>query len=325
MSRELPDMQKETKGFPKIAIEKVGVRGNKLPLKIQERNGENVQTVTATISSYCSLDANTKGINMSRIARTLHRVVDEESMGDGFRDLTRFTEELNKAHGVDDIYVKTEFDYLIKGYSPMTKIPSYEPVQVVLETKMLKGIVKHYLTVKTVEMSLCPCSKEMSLLENNISEAEAYRLNNLRIGDENEKSLYDKIIRSGFGAHNQKSMIDITVELTDSNDTMWIEDLVEIAQGGASSPTFAILKRPDEKYVTERSYMGGYFDDEGCFVETGGGPAFVEDISRRIAEQLNESLDKSINDYVIVVNNQESIHSDGIVATSVLSAGRNLK
>lgn len=319
-SEKLPDMQQSKDGFPKIAIEKVGVRGNILPLNIKTRDG-NILNVVANISSYCSLDKDTKGINMSRIARTLHKVVDEEASKDGFSDLIRFTEELNRAHGVDDIFVKTRFEYLYATTSPMTDIKSYEPVDVTLETIMKDGEVKNFLTVETVEMSLCPCSKEMSLLVNNITDDERQSLEVIK---NNDIKLYEKITKAGFGAHNQKSMIKTTVELNLDN-ILWIEDIVEIAQRAASSPTFSILKRPDEKWVTEVSYMGGYYDDSREFNETGGGPAFVEDISRGVADQLDLLVDKRIHDYVVVVNNQESIHSGGIVATSILTAGRELQ
>ena len=92
-----------------------------------------------------------------------------------------------------------------------------------------------------------------------------------------------------------------------------------------SCPTKTVLKRPDEKYETEVSYMGGFFDttyNPPKFVHVeGSGPKFVEDIARDVADQLQEQLDVSISDYVIVVNNDESIHSGDILATAVLQQG----
>jgi GTP cyclohydrolase FolE2 len=70
--------------------------------------------------------------------------------------------------------------------------------------------------------------------------------------------------------------------------------------------------------------MGGYYDENYNFIETNGGPMFVEDITRNIATELNNYLDKTIFDYTIIVNNQESIHSDNIMATAVKTAGRRL-
>ena len=101
-SDKLPDMQKSTTGFYKKGIEKVGVRNIISYLPIQMKDGS-VQKVLATISSYCSLDANTKGINMSRISRTINKVLSEESSNNGFRDLERFVTELVEAHGSPDV------------------------------------------------------------------------------------------------------------------------------------------------------------------------------------------------------------------------------
>ena len=161
----------------------------------------------------------------------------------------------------------------------------------------------------------------MSLLIHNLTPEEMEQINKL------PPNILNKILKAGFGAHNQKSIIEIKVELLDNskNNKMWIEDLVEIERNNSSSPTYTVLKRPDEKYVTEVAYLGGYFDEKGEFIKTNGGPAFVEDISRKIAQDLNTLLDVKIKDYVIIVNNQESIHSGDITATSILTAGRELK
>ena len=141
----------------------------------------------------------------------------------------------------------------------------------------------------------------MSLLKNNVSSHEweniLYSIRNCHDGDK----LKMKLERAGFGAHNQKSKIKVTVETNSS--VVWIEDIVDIIKRGASSPTWTTLKRVDEKFVTEVSYMGGYYDDEGEFNEVEGtGAKFVEDISRDVAHQLNKILDNKIEDYIIVVS-----------------------
>ena len=161
------------------------------------------------------------------------------------------------------------------------------------------------------------------MLKNNLTLEEQDWLKNADI----PLSLRDKLSLSGFGAHNQRSEIQTTIELLhDDVKEIWIEDVVDMIRAASSCPTKSVLKRPDEKYVTEVSYMGGYFDDQGCFNKVeNAGAKFVEDISRDLAKQLDVQLDKTIADYVIVVNNQESIHSQSIMATSILTAGRRLK
>lgn len=312
------DIQACADGFPKIAINKVGVRNIELPINLVRPNGESFYT-QGVVSSYCDLVENLKGINMSRIPRTISPVFTEKD--------TYITEKsakaaflLQKAHGTNHIYLKVKFKYSWKSLSPTTEIDSYETANVEIETKLNDGIMRQYLTVETVGMSLCPCSKEMSMLWNNFTSDESDAL--LEAGL--PASVYQKLHKAGFGAHNQKSFVKVTVEL--GEDIVWIEDIVNIINTCVSSPTYSILKRPDEKYVTEVSYMSGYFNDKKEFVEVSGyGPKFVEDIARQVAEKLDTRLmGEWISDYVVVVRNQESIHSNDIEAVAVLSAGKDL-
>lgn len=319
---KLPDVQQTKTGFKKLPIEKVGIRNIKVPFNIITKNNNVSFNTIATISSYCNLVENIKGINMSRISRTINNVLKEKNTG--LKNLNNFVYALQKAHETNDIYIKAEFDYIYKTLTPLTNIESYEPIQVEFESILRGGKLNNYITIKTTEMSLCPCSKEMSLLINNLSNEEKQWLKQQNIPE----TFKFKLQNAGFGAHNQKSIVKITVEVPvdpEKEIPIWIEDIVDIIRNSVSSPTWSTLKRPDEKWVTETSYMGGYFDEQLNFIKTTGGPMFVEDIARNIANELNQILDKDILDYVIIVNNQESIHSDDIMATAVLSAGRNLK
>jgi len=319
-SKNLPDMQKSESGFYNKGIEKVGVRNIITYLPIIMKNGS-IQKVLATISSYCSLDANTKGINMSRITRAINKVLKEND--NGFKCLEIFVKELVDAHKSPDVYIKAKFKYIMDESSPMSDLYSQKPVDVEIESQFRNNEYKTYLTVETTEMSLCPCSREMSLLSNNLTEEERRILFEMNL----PKDLIKKLNLAGFGAHNQRSHINAKVELNRlSSDNLWIEDLYEMMQYSSSCPIFTVLKREDEKYVTEVSYTGGYFDDDHNFnLIDGAGAKFVEDISRDLARHLDSELDKKINDYVVVVNNDESIHPQELKAVSVLTAGRDLK
>lgn len=321
----LPDMQKTESGFYKKRIAKVGVRGIKQYIPILMKDGT-VQKVMADISSYCSLDETFKGINMSRITRTINKVL--QTNPNGFRGLEDFVKELAEAHNSPDVFIKAKFRMLMHNETPMSDLYSQEPIDVVIESQFRNNEYKTFLSVETVGMSLCPCSKEMSLLVNNLTEDEKELLDSMNCEMPSvEGSLYRKIMMAGYGAHNQRSHINIKVELgEDKTNTLWIEDIYEIANIASSCHTRSVLKRPDEKYETEVSYLGGYFDDEKNFIEVpGNGPKFTEDIARDVAEQLDKALDNTIKDYVIVVNNEESIHTGDIMATSILNAGRYLK
>ena len=315
------DVQAETEGFPKIPIGKVGIRNIELPVWIKNHDGEMVSTI-ANISSYCDLVEENKGINMSRILRNMLDIFTPSNK----RVIMDLSEEVVKklqfAHETSDVYLKVRFKYPYFKRSPMTNITSPEVLNVTIETVLKNTQIKKYITVEMVGMSLCPCSKDMSLLVNNLSDREKDALENADL----PFSLYEKIQQAGFGAHNQKSFVKVTVELKDNYFDL--EKLIPVINKGVSTQTFSVLKRPDEKYVTEMSYMGGYIDENKMlhFEDPNDGPKFVEDISRQIAEELNNKyLDKEINDYVIVVRNEESIHSQGMEAVSILTAGRDLK
>ena len=173
---KLPDIQQTKQGFHKIPINKVGVRNIKTPFELRIRNSDIPFHTIANISSYCNLVDDIKGINMSRISRTINDVVSKNRIF-GVDNLVDFAYELQKAHNTDDIYVKAEFDYTYKLHTPVSGVDSIEPVNIIFETTLLGKELHNYLTVKSTEMSLCPCSKEMSLLKNNMSKEELEAFN----------------------------------------------------------------------------------------------------------------------------------------------------
>ena len=346
-SDNLPDVQKTQTGFYKKKIDKVGVRNIPVVIPINMKNGGQ-QNILFKVSSYCSLDPNIKGINMSRTSRTINdninninimnnNISEEEHMRQTITDVINVLPhdsnsissfknlaiKLKEAHKAANIYVKAKGVYMLQYKTPITNITSQQSVYIEIECVMIENRIRSYLTVESSEMSLCPCSREMSRLFNNITTDEAIEISKL------SPSLQQKLSLSGFGAHNQRSHIKIKVELNESENStkglMWIEDLKNIIERASSQPTYTVLKRPDEKYLTETSYCGGYFDDEHNFnpVENTGAK-FVEDIARDCAKQLDEELDRKILDYCIVVDNEESIHSGDIMATAVLTARRDL-
>ena len=112
---------------------------------------------------------------------------------------------------------------------------------------------------------------------------------------------------SDYGAHNQRSYGEVKVELNDGN-IIWIEDIIDIVEKSASAPIINVLKRVDESYKTELMYENA---------------KFVEDVVRDISTKLDDCLDKSILDYAVVCEHEESIHSHNCIA--VITAGRDLQ
>ena len=157
-------------------------------------------------------------------------------------------------------HVEMSFPYFINKKAPISDVESLMDYDVTFIGEIDKGKYQQTMKVVVSATSLCPCSKKIS----------------------------------EYGAHNQRSHITITAR---TNQFVWIEDLVKMAEEEASCELFGLLKRPDEKYVTERAYNN---------------PKFVEDIVRDVAARLND--DDRIDAYVVESENFESIHNHSAYA-----------
>jgi GTP cyclohydrolase I len=157
-------------------------------------------------------------------------------------------------------YIEMDFPYFVNKAAPISKVKSLMDYQVSFIGEITGD--KTMMTVRVVVpvTSLCPCSKNIS----------------------------------DYGAHNQRSHVTVTVRV---DSFVWIEDLIDVVEQEASCEIYGLLKRPDEKYVTEKAYDN---------------PKFVEDIVRDIAARLNE--DTRINAYTIESENFESIHNHSAYA-----------
>ncbi|MBA2689532.1 MAG: GTP cyclohydrolase I FolE2 [Burkholderiales bacterium] len=157
-------------------------------------------------------------------------------------------------------HIEMSFPYFIEKAAPVSGVKSLLDYEVTFTGELRNGKIEHATKVVVPVTSLCPCSKGIS----------------------------------DYGAHNQRSHVTITAK---TNDFVWIEELVEIAEREASCELFGLLKRPDEKYVTERAYDN---------------PKFVEDLVRDVAAALN--ADPRIDSYVVESENFESIHNHSAYA-----------
>lgn len=160
-----------------------------------------------------------------------------------------------------EAHIEMHFTYFINKKAPVSGKPGLMDYQVTIEATS-NGHTDLVLGVKVPATSLCPCSKEIS----------------------------------AYGAHNQRCEIEAKVRL--NGRMLWIEDLVEIVENAASSQLYSVLKRPDEKYVTEYAYDH---------------PKFVEDIVRDLAVALDE--EDRVVWYYINSENFESIHSHNAYAS----------
>lgn len=157
-------------------------------------------------------------------------------------------------------FIEMAFPYFVNKKAPISGVQSLLDYDVTLVGEITAG--KPQVTMKVVipVTSLCPCSKKIS-----------------------ER-----------GAHNQRSHVTITLR---TNAFVWIEEVIAIAEQQASCELYGLLKRPDEKYVTERAYDN---------------PKFVEDMVRDVAAALN--ADDRVDAYTVESENFESIHNHSAYA-----------
>jgi len=157
-------------------------------------------------------------------------------------------------------HIEMSFPYFVNKTAPVSGVQSLLDYDVTLIGEIKNGKAEVTMKVLVPVTSLCPCSKKIS----------------------------DR------GAHNQRSHVTITLR---TNSFVWIEEVVAIAEQQASCELYGLLKRPDEKYVTERAYDN---------------PKFVEDMVRDVAAVLN--ADERVDAYVVESENFESIHNHSAYA-----------
>ena len=160
----------------------------------------------------------------------------------------------------DTGHIEMSFPFFVMKRAPVSGVESLMDYRATLIGEHRHGHTEMWVRVTVPVTSLCPCSKKIS----------------------------------EYGAHNQRSHVTITARL---RRHMWIEELIEIAESEASCELYGILKRPDEKYVTERAYDN---------------PKFVEDVVRDVATRLNR--DERVAAYAVESENFESIHNHSAYA-----------
>lgn len=254
----LPDIQ-NSKPDIDSKVDKVGVREVLLPFKVKMKDG-GIQHTVADISAYVTLLSKYRGINMSRILRVLNKYIDIAISSDYIDLVLKKLRELLQS---PSSYLKVKFKYFLKRKAPISGSIGYVYYPVIFEGELLEdGTINHYLTVSVDYTSLCECSKEISEV----------------------------------GAHNQRSNAEVKI-LYQKENPIWIEDIVDIVDKNTSCPIYPVLKRIDEKYVTEYAYKH---------------PRFVETMARKVAFDLEK--ESRVQGFVIVINHYESIHQHNAVA-----------
>ena len=257
----LPDVQnaEDTRG---VTLNKVGITDVDYPMYIQSKTGQPV-LVYAKINLFTSLVHSVKGTNMSRLMEVItkweHKTIGPVNLKD-------FLTEIRDVARSKDAYAEIRFQYFLKKETPVTKLPTSSSYDCMFTGHVnRKGSYKVLVGAKVLATSVCPCSKEMSLV--------------------------DRQKGAGRGAHNQRSEITISLESSQTHD-LFFEDIIPLVEKQGSCEIYNLLKRPDEKYVTEQGYLN---------------PKFVEDIARDVAKTLQGQV-QGIKWFKVKVENFESIH-----------------
>ena len=168
--------------------------------------------------------------------------------------------EMSELLEAESGYIEMNFPFFINKKAPVTGVESLLDYDVSLIGEIKDGVTQTRIKIQIPVTSLCPCSKSIS----------------------------------DYGAHNQRSHVTVNVK---TDGFIWIEEIIEMVEEQASCELYGLLKRPDEKYVTERAYDN---------------PKFVEDMVRDVAGKLNE--DDRIRSYILESENFESIHNHSAYA-----------
>lgn len=242
-----------------IKIQRTGVTKVHLPFLISDAG--NVQQVAAQIRFTVALAENLRGTHMSRLTEIL---TDWTRQPITIPDVEKILREALEKLSTDFAAMALAFKFFIKKSSPVSEKISLAAVDCEYVGELKRGgRMKFTLGLSVPFTSLCPCSKEIS----------------------------------DFGAHNQRSVCRVKLTFKDNLDDVSIEKFVRLIEAQGSAEIFPLLKREDEKFVTEAAYRN---------------PKFVEDILRDVVIALRG--EKNLERFVVECENFESIHSHNAFA-----------
>ncbi|MCP3740819.1 GTP cyclohydrolase FolE2 [Rossellomorea sp. BNER] len=259
---EMVDLQSQKKDFL-FHIDQVGICNLKVPVTIKSSLHPTNQGTIATFTLSSSLPRNQKGTNMSRFVELI-----EEYRLKGFTmepaQLCQFVTDLSDRLGQNHVQLEVEFPWFFEKKSPSSRLTGLNHAMAKITVHQdAQNDYKITVELSCMITTLCPCSKEIS----------------------------------EYSAHNQRGNLRMSVDTTLLRDD-WKEELLYAAESNASACIYPLLKRPDEKVVTEKAYEN---------------PRFVEDMVRLVAAELYEK--DWVKRFTVQCRNEESIHLHDAVAT----------
>jgi GTP cyclohydrolase I len=216
-----------------------------------------VQHTVANVNMYVNLPHHFKGTHMSRFIEILNMYKGEIAI----KNFADILQEMKKTLKAKSAHLEIEFPYFVEKRAPVTGATGLmEYICRFCGSSNEKEEDDFYVGIDVPITTVCPCSKEIS----------------------------------DQGAHNQRGTVTVNVRF---KKFIWIEDIIQLVEDSSSCDVYSILKRPDEKYVTEKAYEH---------------PMFVEDVVREVAQKL--SADPNITWFSVESENFESIHNHSAYA-----------
>lgn len=254
----MADLQNTKKDFL-FPLDAVGITNVKSPVMVTSTLNPTSQTTIGTFTLTSSIPRDAKGTNMSRFTEQLE-LYRKQSFSLNLSQLRDFVKEMAERLKQQDASLEVSFPWFYEQQSPASSLTGLNHAEAKIKMAYRNGIVSEPTVQLTCAVTtLCPCSKEIS----------------------------------EYSAHNQRGYITMTVTLTNDYDETidWKAVLLDAAQSNASAIIHPVLKRPDEKMVTEQAYEN---------------PRFVEDMVRLVAADLYEC--PFVQAFTVECRNEESIH-----------------
>ena len=238
-----------------ISIDRVGIKELRYPIIVMDKENQKQSTV-ASVNMYVELPKDFKGTHMSRFVEILN----ENHENIHVKNIKQILKSMKERLDSPASHIEIKFPYFVEKIAPVTKTKGLLVYDCTIYGSLYDNSEDFIYKIEVPVTSLCPCSKEIS----------------------------------DYGAHNQRSIISLSVR---TKSFCWLEEIIKIAEESASCEVYSLLKREDEKFVTEKAYNN---------------PSFVEDIVRTVAEKCQNN-DK-ISWFSVSSENFESIHNHNAYA-----------
>ncbi|ADN01939.1 hypothetical protein STHERM_c09930 [Spirochaeta thermophila DSM 6192] len=238
-----------------IPIDKVGIKGLTYPVTVLDKR-HRIQHTVATVNMFANLPHHFRGTHMSRFVEVFQAHYKNIQMK-GFLSML---EDVRKALDAEAAFVDLSFPYFIEKEAPVSRQKSLLEYRCSYIGELNGEHRSFFVGIEVPINTVCPCSKEISR----------------------------------FGAHNQRGIVRLTVQL---GPFFWIEDMIEEIEASASAGIYTLLKREDEKFITEHGYEH---------------PRFVEDVAREVVLRVERFA--AFPWFRVEVENMESIHNHNAYA-----------